>query len=310
MEKEKKKMKTVYALLLVLSLAVICVSSQAATVVNLTFDHGVMYPSGPADYTAAANEVLPAGVHGSLLSWAEVGGRATGNLVESDGPQGGQALNMMMSGSWPNKQGYYFGRDNVAAGDNYFMGQTYPTYTDAMQIGDPMPVISGEFTIKAVIKPDYTPNVIDFGKTAFSVIYDSHRLDGVGAGTTLWIDQNTGLLNYGPYWDGPNIVSSYALAAGQWYEILVVSQASGHVDLYIDGVFDGNMEGGPTALTEYFTIGTSYWPCCGWNFQGQIDAFSIDDTALLGPVPEPASIVTLAIGMLGVCGSIRRRARK
>lgn len=308
-------MKSVYVLLLVLSLAVICMPSQAATVVKLTFDHGVMAP-GPADYTAAANEILPTGVHGSLLNWGYFPdiSRATGNLLDSDGPQGGQVLNMNMSGAWGNKQGYYFGRDSQANGDNYFMGQTYPAYTAAMQIGSPMPEINGAYTIEALVKPSFEPN--NAGLTGISMIYDAQRLDTYVGGTSIYINQNTGMLKAGPLWEGPSNLAGPVIQ-GNWYHIGLSVTAGGHQDLYLNGALVGSAEGAnPWLPGTAFTIGTAYWPAAGWNFQGQIDGFAISDVALapgsfvLPNVPEPASIVTLAIGMLGVCGSIRRRARK
>lgn len=309
-------MRRVCVILMVVSLALLVSSAQAAAVYKLTFDHGVMSP-GPADYTAVAGEVIPAGVHGVLLSPDSI----SGNLVASDGPQGGEALNMMRGSMWPNKQGYFFGRDYVPNGDNYGT-HTYPPYGCPDQIGVEGPIILNEYTIEAIIKPDYTNT--GFGLTEVSVIYDSQRYDGIAGGATLAVNQFTGKLTYqsgAPAGFG-SIDSSFGLQAGVWYHIAVVvrtdpSYVNQRTELYINGVLDGT--GGYPATWEtqglfklpgYFTVGTQYWPMAQRNWQGQIDAFSISDVAL-GPgsfaIPEPASVLALAAGLVGILGAVRRQ---
>jgi hypothetical protein len=298
-------MKTLYAVLLVVMMLALCVAAQASTVYEITFDQGVSGTGGaPTVYTAGVNELIPAGMAGVRLNFGGWDNATSdgyqwhvGYLIDpiTPGIQGGQALIVNLAAMWPNKQGYYFGHDDVLDASGNYGPHTYidPVIGCPDPVGVAGPVINNDFTVEAVVWPNFDHNpIIDFGLSAQSTIYDSMRLDEVVGGIGVSIDQNTGILTF--TYPGGTIAST-PLAASQWYHVAAVVRSGGspQTELYVNGNLEGTGVYPTTAmLPGYFTIGTAYWGTTQTNWQGLIDALAISDAAL-----DPNTFVLKAGGL-------------
>jgi len=258
----------------------LCVTSGKPGVwktVNMTFGSAAVYrfhfdgaaaTPAPNPYVAGPGDIMPAGVTGTLLDGPT-------NIVTpgAAGPQGGNVLEQPLGAAWPNQQGYRFG------GEPYrFPGTAGPT-------------IANTFTIEAIVKPDLSGCA--FGLAGISYIYDASCHDGTQwlHGSGLYVNQNTGTVHLAMNMPGyGDISSTTALQSGQWYHIAVVVRGSGdasqRTELWINGTLDatgsypaGWETQGLFVVPGYFNIGSWYWSTAR-NWQGQIDAFAISDTAL------------------------------
>ena len=277
---------------LVLFLAVVMLAGTAGAsqLYYLNFDQGTNNPA-PSPYIPGPGEILP-----GAMALAGAGTNATETQdVWAGAVQGGQALEMMQGAAWPHVAGY------TITG-----GPLWPTDVS------PDKETQG-FTVEVLINPDYTNT--GFGLVPYSTIYMSKDHTGGPRGQSMIIDQTTGILSFNPGQLGAGSVilnSTTALQAGTWYHAAVVMDAVlNKTTLYIDGVpeasfFYPNTWENILGIDSTLHIGHA-GPLAGRNFQGQLDAFSFDDTAL-GPgsfnIPEPATIMLLLAG-----GALLRRKR-
>lgn len=238
--------------------------SQAAVVYLFNFDgsDGTVAP-GPGD-------AVPQGAS------VDVGESTYIITPDPPGLQGGNALSQRLGAAWPNKQGVRIGNG---------------------------PVIQNAWTIEAVVRPDLSG--CSYGKALTSYVFNSYTQDSYDMGdVSLSVDQNTGIVTFSPWGNTlfGKITSSVSLKSGMWYHIAVVVRMGlpQQTELWINGSLDGagNYPSGWETQGQYripshFRIGGWDYTTTGRNWQGEIDAVCISDTALAtgsfallsGPLP-------------------------
>jgi len=264
-------MKGFFVLVVVLLLAIACATAQASTIYRVFFDGPPSTP-GPDPYVGGPGDILPTGVTGTGLDNPH-------NIVTPSfaGFEGGNVLDQPLGAAWPNQQGYRFGGDGVR-------------FTET-----PGPVVANTWTIEAVVRPDLSGCVSDpfLGvKSDVCCILNAENLgDGYGAGDiNLSVSQNTGKVSVslGMGSSYGDMISNTVLQTGQWYHIAVVVRTGNpqRTELWVNGVLDatsnypaGWEEQNLYVIPGYFNIGSWYWSVQR-NWQGEIDAFAISDTAL------------------------------
>ena len=231
-------------------LAVITNNSSGSILYSLNFDHGEQSP-GPNPYYAGTGETLPRFVTGTRLEDVDLVNSA------SSAYQGGQAVSQTRGASWPNTQGYTFG-----------VATSY----------------SAPWTIEVLLWCDF--NDTGYGLCGTSTIFDGAPGTGSNGAHCLYIDQNTGILTWDPQYGGASVLSSsIALQENRWYHIAIVADtSSSQIKIFINGQVKGTTSipsGWESAygIPASFNLG-SWTGQTGKNWQGQIDAFVIDKTAL------------------------------
>ena len=254
-------MKKIYCCFVFFVCFLISEMAGAGVIFRLNYDVGVQNPA-PNPYPGGAGDIIPAGSSNQVF--------ANTGIVASDGYQGGQALDQHLGANWPNVQGYEFSNlpDNTTNG--YFA--------------------ANNFTIETLVKFNFTPS--SQGVSDESHIWSGEKADNVYM--RLYVNQTNGVLHLdsGSYGQG-NITSSSTVTTGQWYHVAVVYRGSGdanqNVELWINGALDAT--GGYPGTWETqsifridkrFLVGTIDGTPTGIrkNFQGQMDAIAISDTAL------------------------------
>ena len=261
----RKKMMFFTALLV---LVVMAGSSYAAPVYLLDFDHGVKDPNPGEIYVPSGTEVLPGGV--TMVE------ENNAKLVDMPiAPQGGQALEMLLGAAWPNIQGY-----TLTGGPN----------------------VPGPYTVEVLINANFKPCAFDL--TNISTIFKSRdHMPGPKA-QGMYIDQWTGQLIWHPGQTGlglRQLEAATEIKPGRWYHIAVVCDANADtLKLYVNGVVEDECIFVDTwedlvGFDPNVFIGHA-GPMQSRNWQGQIDAFCIDDTTLAPEnfnLPIPATAVYL-----------------
>lgn len=289
-------MKTSRLIALVALVGMAC-HVEAAVVFYTSFDVGVQGSGpAPAPYPGAPGDILAGSTN--VLNSPD----AVNYMINSTGPQGGQAYLQARGATWPNQQGYTFGN--------------LPTSTPAGG-GGPDKFVAVEYTIEALVKPDFSDTGFGLG---VAKIFDSQHLgDGSAWGdVTLYVNQNTGQVSFEPSSD-PNgqIASTINLQSGLWYHIAAVVRTSGvqRTELWINNQLAGTGNYPGTwetidlfRIAGYFNLGGWYW-ANGQNWQGEIDAFAISDVALAPDsfaIPEPSIAALIGTGGLLLAGKRRR----